>query len=72
MAPCKICEDNEKPNCGNDWCHTRDENEKEEWISDCTSCGAKDKTTWTQAIYDGCPTCGSHKTSIYHESSEEK
>ena len=63
--PCDICAANNKPNCGNDWCHTRSKNEKE-WIVDCSVCSGKNKVTWKQAVNKGCPVCCSFKVSIYH------
>lgn len=66
MAPCKICEANNQPNCGHDWCHTRNKDEKE-WVVDCGVCGAKELVTWSEAVEDGCPKCGSSQVSIYHK-----
>jgi hypothetical protein len=64
VPPCKVCEANNQPNCGNSWCHT---NQKDlyEWVVDCSSCGTKSISTWKQAIEDGCQECCSYKTSIY-------
>lgn len=68
--PCELCKANEKPNCGNDWCHTNQEGDNEKvWVVDCNFCGSKELTTWKAAIEDGCPLCGSSKISIYHKES---
>ena len=72
MEPCESCKANNNPNCGNDWCHTRGEDEKQEWIADCSSCGGVTKVGWKQVINDGCPVCGSHSVSIYHEKNLSK
>lgn len=66
MTPCDVCAANNQPNCGNEWCHTRTNDEEKEWITDCNICGSKEETTWKQAINDGCSTCGSYNTSVYH------
>lgn len=66
MAPCKMCEANDQPNCGHDWCHTRSDDEKV-WVADCNVCGVREVTTWDEAIEDGCLICGTSKISIYHK-----
>lgn len=63
--PCDFCKANDKPNCGNEWCHTKEVDEKE-WVTDCNFCGSKTLVTWKQAIDDGCQVCCSRNTSIYH------
>lgn len=39
-------------------------NDEKDWIVDCGSCGIKTKTTWKEAVENGCPVCGSSKVSI--------
>lgn len=66
--PCESCKRNERPNCGNDYCHTNQNN----WIVDCGSCGGKSEVTWKKAINDGCPICCSWKIQIYSKKNVKK
>ncbi len=49
-----------------------DNNDKKEWIVDCTACGKKSVVTWKEACENGCPICCSRKISIYHEKNKER
>lgn len=67
MAPCPSCKANNLPNCGNEHCCTRSEEDTKVWIVDCGSCGSETATTWKEAVEEGCPVCCSWKVSIYHK-----
>lgn len=71
FTPCEPCSKNNLPNCGNEWCCTRSNDEKE-WIVDCKTCGSKSETSWNKAANDGCPICCSFKVSIYHRKNLQK
>lgn len=46
--------------------------DEEDWVVECNSCGAKEYSTWDDALNNGCPLCGSGNFSIYHRSVEDE
>lgn len=70
--PCETCKANNNPNCGNDWCHTRNKDNEKVWIVDCNLCGAKNEATWKQAVNERSACCGSYSSQIYHRKNLQK
>ena len=50
----------------------KDVSNEEEWVADCSGCGAKTKIGWQQALNNGCPSCCSYKISIYNQKNLQK
>lgn len=70
MKPCESCKINNKPNCGNDYCHTN--RTEDVWIVDCNLCGAKNESSWKQAVNERNACCGTFDSQIYHRTTLEK